>query len=200
MAIPAWNGNEFLRADGSRPPIRTLTPVRFDPAANALDVEVVLHGAGPLSTWAATSPLGDPCAVAGTGRGYAIDPAATDIVLAGDESAIPAITVLLQALPPTAAVTVVIESVEPVVVADAARPPRRLDHVGGHRSDATAPGDALGRGRRPRTASRGAGLGRRRGRRRPSAPPAPLRGAGLRRDQAVVRGYWKVGRGGDAED
>ena len=67
VAIPAWNGNEFLRADGSRPPIRTLTPVRFDPAANALDVEVVLHGAGPLSTWAATSPLGDPCAVAGTG-------------------------------------------------------------------------------------------------------------------------------------
>src|SRR5690606_8218936 len=30
LEIPEWNGNEFLYADGSRPPIRTLTPLEVD--------------------------------------------------------------------------------------------------------------------------------------------------------------------------
>src|SRR3954468_11783153 len=37
IPLPEWNGNEFLAADGSRPAIRTLTPVRFDPDALELD-------------------------------------------------------------------------------------------------------------------------------------------------------------------
>ena len=41
--MPAWNGNEFLLPDGSRPAIRTLTPLRIDTDGLELDVEVVLH-------------------------------------------------------------------------------------------------------------------------------------------------------------
>src|SRR5690606_30103393 len=54
LELPEWTGNEFRFVDGSRPPIRTLTPLRPDPVAATLDVEVVVHpeAAGPLSHWA----------------------------------------------------------------------------------------------------------------------------------------------------
>ena len=48
-------------------------------------------------------------AVSGPGRGYTIDPAIRTYVLAGDESALPAISTLLPALPPDASVTVLAE-------------------------------------------------------------------------------------------
>src|SRR5262245_8872609 len=41
LVIPTWNGNEFLLPEGTRPIIRTLTPLRS--VAGALDVAVVLH-------------------------------------------------------------------------------------------------------------------------------------------------------------
>ncbi len=109
LVLPTWNGNEFLHDDGSRPIIRTLTPLRFDPDPPELDVEIVRHGHGLLSSWAGTVQPGDPVAVSGTGRGYEIDPDARSFLLAGDESALPAISVLLEALPPEAGVRVLAE-------------------------------------------------------------------------------------------
>ena len=109
VVLPVWNGNEFLYDDGSRPAIRTVTPLRFDAATRELDVEIVLHGHGPLSAWAGAARPGDRAAVAGTGRGYDIDPTAATFVLAGDESALPAITLLLDALPAAADVRVILE-------------------------------------------------------------------------------------------
>jgi NADPH-dependent ferric siderophore reductase len=47
--MPVWNDNEFLRPDGFRPVIRTLTPHRFEPVARTLDVEVVVHSGGPVA-------------------------------------------------------------------------------------------------------------------------------------------------------
>lgn len=109
LVLPTWNGNEFLVEDGSRPIIRTLTPLRFEPDASELDIEIVRHGHGPLSTWADAAKAGDRVAVSGTGRGYEIDPSARSFLLAGDESALPAISVLLRELPPEAAVQVLVE-------------------------------------------------------------------------------------------
>lgn len=200
VTLPTWDGNEFLFADGRRPPIRTLTPVRLDPEAGALDVEVVLHGAGPLSTWVAGGPLGDPTAVSGTGRGYTIDPSAPAFVLAGDESALPAIGVLVDALAaaaPTIPVRVIVEAVDPTVTVDLpshAGTDVRWVGLGEH----DRPGDALGRaiesldlepGTRLWVAGEAAGVHRIRGH--------LFEERGLPRSQAVVRGYWKVGRGGD---
>ncbi len=88
LVLPEWNGNEFLHADGSRPHLRTLTPLRIDPERGEVDVDIVLHGAGPMATWAAAATVGDPVAISGTGRGYAID-AGAPLLLAGDESACP---------------------------------------------------------------------------------------------------------------
>ena len=109
VVLPVWNGNEFLYDDGTRPAIRTVTPLRFDATTRELDVEVVLHGHGPLSAWAGAARPGDRAAVAGTGRGYDIDPTVAAFVIAGDESALPAITLLLDALPAAADVRVILE-------------------------------------------------------------------------------------------
>ncbi len=99
LEIPKWNGNEFLLSDGTRPIIRTFTPRRFDAEARELHLDVVLHGPGAASTWAETTQAGDNVAVSGPGPGYPIDPDATAFLLAGDETAIPAICQLLEHLP-----------------------------------------------------------------------------------------------------
>jgi len=109
LVLPIWDGNQFLFAEGGRPIIRTLTPVRFDPASLELDVEIVRHGHGPLSTWAELAKPGAQVAISGTGRGYEIAPSDRNFLLLGDESALPAIGVLLIGLPALAAVQVVIE-------------------------------------------------------------------------------------------
>lgn len=99
LEIPEWEGNEFLLADGSRPIIRTLTPVRADPHARELDLDIVLHEGGALAAWVGRAGGGSPAAVSGPGRGYTIDDGATAYVLAGDETAIPAIEQLIAAIP-----------------------------------------------------------------------------------------------------
>ena len=109
LLIPTWNGNEFLRPDGSRPIIRTFTPRRFDAEALTLELEIVVHGSGAVADWVRRATPGDPAAISGTGRGYDVPGAAGGFLLGGDESAIPAIGQLLEALPSGAAVTVIVE-------------------------------------------------------------------------------------------
>src|SRR5437899_6938289 len=113
LVVPTWNGNEFLLPDGRRPAIRTFTPRRADPDALELDLEIVVHGDGVASGWAASAEPGMAAAISGPGRGYTIDPAAPAFFLAGDETAIPAISQLLEALPPETPTQVRIEVAEP---------------------------------------------------------------------------------------
>jgi NADPH-dependent ferric siderophore reductase len=109
LIMPEWNGNEFLLPDGQRPIIRTFTPRFFRPELNELDLDVVIHDGGATSSWALAASPGDPVAISGPGRGYSFDPEATRFVLAGDETAIPAIAQLLETLPAEKAVRVLIE-------------------------------------------------------------------------------------------
>ncbi len=109
VVMPTWNGNEFLLADGSRPIIRTLTPVQFDDETLQLELHVVLHGHGPLSDWVSHGGIGATVAVSGTGRGYEADAEARRLVVVGDESALPAITVLMNELRPELEMTVLVE-------------------------------------------------------------------------------------------
>ena len=113
VVVPTWNGNEFLFEDASRPVIRTLTPLGLNPDSNELDIEIVRHGHGPLSNWADTAQPGDHVAISGMGRGYDIDTVARFFLLAGDESALPAISTLLPALPSEADVQVFVELSDP---------------------------------------------------------------------------------------
>jgi NADPH-dependent ferric siderophore reductase len=98
--------------DGPRPTTtRTYTPRRFDAAALTLDVDFVLHGDGPASTWAAQARAGQPLVMMGPGPGYQIDPDAPWYVLLADDAALPAIETILDAVPAAAHVTVFLEVV-----------------------------------------------------------------------------------------
>jgi NADPH-dependent ferric siderophore reductase len=113
LVVPGWNGNEFLLPDGNRPTIRTFTPRRVRTGPPELDLDIVLHGGGAASEWVRAVAPGDPAAVSGPGRGYVIDPTASAFLLAGDETAIPAISQLLEVLPVTTPVQVHIEVAHP---------------------------------------------------------------------------------------
>jgi NADPH-dependent ferric siderophore reductase len=111
LVIPEWSGNEFLLPDDTRPVIRTLTP-RYQ-RENELDIDVVLHATGATSNWARTVAPGDEVAVSGPGRGSAPDPDGSHVVLAGDESAVPAIAQLLEVMAPRDRIEVFIETATP---------------------------------------------------------------------------------------
>ena len=137
-----WNGNEFLKADDSRPTIRTLTPLRFEAGDLELSAAIVLHGSSPLSDWARDVKVGDRVAIAGTGRGFAVPDGITKFLLAGDESAIPAMGLLLSELPQSAAVRVVVEINDPQAKVELPEHPRV--HITWHvRSEGAAPGSAM---------------------------------------------------------
>jgi NADPH-dependent ferric siderophore reductase len=91
--------------------MRTYTPRRFDAQSLELDVDFVLHGVGPASNWAEQAQPGQPLLLMGPGPGYAIDPDATEHLLIGDDSALPAVETILESLPPHARASVLAEVV-----------------------------------------------------------------------------------------
>jgi NADPH-dependent ferric siderophore reductase len=200
LVMPAWNGNEFLLADGRRPTIRTFTPRRADPDGGELDVEVVIHEEGAASRWAASAREGDTVAVSGPGRGYAVDSDAGAFLLAGDETAIPAISQLLEHIPHHAAVQVHIE---------VARPDARRDlphHPGAHAQWWDLPtGSQAGAAMLEAVRATDVHAGARVWAAGEAAAVQRIRRhlfeeRGVARAQTSVRGYWKHGRTGDTGD
>jgi NADPH-dependent ferric siderophore reductase len=94
---------------GPPPTVRTYTPRRYDPATKTLEIQFLLHGEGPASEWARRAKPGDKLAVAGPGGRFSLEPVADHWWLAADESALPAVGTLLEALPETTIVDVHIE-------------------------------------------------------------------------------------------
>ena len=85
--------------DGERPNGRAYTIRRFREDLCELDVDFVLHGDGPCSTWAATARPGDVVQIAGPRAGFRLDPDVSHLLIGGDETALPAIGSILEALP-----------------------------------------------------------------------------------------------------
>ncbi|OBI98223.1 NADPH-dependent ferric siderophore reductase [Mycobacterium alsense] len=86
-----------------KPSVRTMTVRRVDPDAHEITLDVVVHGEhGVAGAWASTAQPGQPIYLMGPGGAYTPDPTADWHLLAGDESALPAIAVALEALPPDA--------------------------------------------------------------------------------------------------
>lgn len=72
-------------------PNREYTPVTWDATEGWLDIDVALHGSGVGSRWAETAPIGAPVGVGGP-RGSMVLVGRPDAwLLAGDETAVPAI-------------------------------------------------------------------------------------------------------------
>ncbi len=97
-----------------QPVIRTLTVRRADPVAREIAIDILVHGEhGTAGPWAAAAELGQPVYLMGPSGAYSPDPAADWHLLAGDETALPAISVALEALPANAIGQVFIEIAEP---------------------------------------------------------------------------------------
>lgn len=129
---PVWPPGE------PRPIIRTYTVRRYDPGAGELDVDFVLHGAhGPAAAWASTARPGDWVGVSEPGGRWEPAPDAREHLVIGDESALPAIATVLEALPPAAATRVFVEVADVGEQQTLSRPVTWL-----HRGD-RAPGVAL---------------------------------------------------------
>ncbi len=198
LVIPRWSGNEFLLPDERRPVIRTFTPRPVGP--QILELDIVIHDGGLASVWAMAAKAGDQAAVSGPGRGYSIDAGANDFLLGGDETAIPAIGQLLQALPTRTSVQVHIEVSHPG--ARVALPDHPLATTAWHDLPTGAsPGDALVdavEGARFDTDVRVWVAGE-------AAAVQRIRrhlfeDRGLARTQVSARGYWKHGRVGRVDD
>jgi NADPH-dependent ferric siderophore reductase len=83
-----------------RPRMRTYTVRRWNLDNRELTVDVVVHGdEGLAGPWAMRVTPGERVAFLGPGGAYAPDPDADWHLLAGDESALPAIAVALERLP-----------------------------------------------------------------------------------------------------
>ena len=91
----------------------TVRRARLDAPVPEVDVDVVLHGhsAGPASAWAAAAQVGDGLTLLGVHRDAGLEDAGIEwrppagplrVLLAGDETAAPAICSVLESLPPDA--------------------------------------------------------------------------------------------------
>jgi NADPH-dependent ferric siderophore reductase len=93
-----------------QPLVRTYTVRRWRPEVPELWLDFVVHGdEGIAGPWAAAARVGDPVRFMGPGGGYAPNPAADWHLLAGDESALPAIAAALEGMPAGATVRAFIE-------------------------------------------------------------------------------------------
>jgi NADPH-dependent ferric siderophore reductase len=107
-----WYPEYCAMPEERRPWIRTYTVRAVRPERAEVDVDIVLHGvddghAGPAARWAASAVPGDRIVLLGPdrpGRGrmwgveWAPPAAATTLLLAGDETAVPAVCAILESL------------------------------------------------------------------------------------------------------
>lgn len=123
LRLPAEPGGDVMRwyqaflaiPEESRPWLRSFTVRRHDPARGELDVDFVLHGAaGPAVRWARTAAPGQVVGRYGPAEAYRTSlPAGDWHLLAGDETALPAIGSLLESLPPSARTVALVEVEDP---------------------------------------------------------------------------------------
>jgi NADPH-dependent ferric siderophore reductase len=79
--------------------VRTYTPRVWDAATGELTLDVALHAnPGPASVWAQRAIPGDQIAIGGPGGGYDVDAAANPLIIVGDESALPALGTIRDAV------------------------------------------------------------------------------------------------------
>ncbi|MFD7326361.1 siderophore-interacting protein [Streptomyces sp. NPDC059875] len=171
---------------------RAYTVRHCSPPEPRIDIDVVLHGKGPAARWADAARPGQEVSFGGPKGSFRPTPDADFYLLAGDESAQPAVLTIAESLPPgvRGAVYLEVEGPEAEVEVD-----RRadLDIVWVHRTAGRAKGEALRDAvlsalvPHQRVATWAAGE---------SGAIKDIRrhfltGLGLDRDRAYAKGYWK---------
>lgn len=118
----SWYQAYLAIPESERPWMRSFTIRRRRPGTTSVDIDFVLHGGtGPATSWAGSARAGDQLGMVGPSALYSAPVSLTDsiansdwLLLAGDETALPAIGTLLEALPAGARAVAYLE------VADAA--------------------------------------------------------------------------------
>jgi len=109
--IGRWYRSYLALPDDVRPPMRTYTlrRRREHPDGVEIDVDMVLHGDGPGSTWARDAQAGDRVAFTGPYGLYAPRTEHDAVLLVGDETAVPAIGAIVESLAPGTRADVIAE-------------------------------------------------------------------------------------------
>jgi NADPH-dependent ferric siderophore reductase len=108
---PAQDVELLLRDETGRRVKRRYTIRRARPDAGELDLDVLLHGSGPGAQWGAQAQPGDTVEFQGP-RGKLELRSAPLHLLVGDESAIPAVAAICEALPDREGAIAVIEATD----------------------------------------------------------------------------------------
>lgn len=125
-----WYAQWLATPSRQRPHCANYTVADFRPAERELDIDVVLHRRpsgeleGRVAQWAASAGPGDPVAFLDEGLLFNPPPDTSAVVLAGDESALPALAGILRSLPPDTTGRAVLEVPGPAGV-------RALPHPAG---------------------------------------------------------------------
>ncbi|SFE47636.1 NADPH-dependent ferric siderophore reductase, contains FAD-binding and SIP domains [Actinacidiphila alni] len=110
--LPVQDRAKLIVPRDPRPLSRAYTVRRWDPEAGELDVDFVKHGVGAGTAWAYRTQPGDRIHFSGPSTSKAFPTGADWWLVAGDDTALPAIGRLLDELPPDARAQVFIEIAE----------------------------------------------------------------------------------------
>ncbi|CAM3898692.1 Vibriobactin utilization protein ViuB [Vibrio aerogenes CECT 7868] len=98
LELPHWEGDQIVWPE-NKPASRAYTIRYYRPETNELDIDFVVHGTeSPGSGWAMRCQPGDQLGLAGPGQKPAL-PVADRYILAGDLTALPAMSAVLESLP-----------------------------------------------------------------------------------------------------
>ncbi len=111
LVLPEWGPDGPILKEGQQRPLnRTYTLRRWDRDARELTVDFLLHDEGPGSTWAQQAKPGQVVAVSGQPGGvYKVETEVDWYLIGADDSALPAVGTLLEALPSTCSAHVFVE-------------------------------------------------------------------------------------------
>ncbi|MGH3939478.1 MAG: siderophore-interacting protein [Pseudonocardiaceae bacterium] len=102
-AVPGQTVKIYVTDPGTGEPVsRDYTVRDYVAAGPSLDIDFVLHGAGPAVDWARTVQPGESLEFLGPSGRYRPDPTADWHLFAGDETALPAIQAYTEMLPSSA--------------------------------------------------------------------------------------------------
>jgi NADPH-dependent ferric siderophore reductase len=110
--LPSQGAAKLIVPKDPRPLSRAYTVRRWDPEAGELDVDFVKHGVGTGTTWAYRTQPGDRIHLSGPSTSKALPVDADWLLVAGDDTALPAIGRLLEELSADARAQVFIEIAE----------------------------------------------------------------------------------------
>lgn len=109
LRVPELGPTGPVWPEGPKPVMRDYTPRFFDGTAKTLVIDFALHEAGPATAWAINAKAGDWLGIGGP-KGSFLVPTDYDFhLLAGDETAVPAIARRLEELPATTRAIALIE-------------------------------------------------------------------------------------------